>query len=199
MMTLNIARFENTSVRLNALVQTARRPEALMREVGRRGANVLKAHFRSRDRQPNRLGGKRTHFWRQVADSVNNPTVQGAQAVISITQPGIAQKVFGGRITPKNTRALTIPVDPLAYGRAASVFEKQTGIKLFLLRKKQGGLSRLLAGEDAGGIKVFYVLASSVNQSPDPDALPARAAFLAALEDQAQKHINRQINSQKQS
>lgn len=184
-----------TKSRLATLLGAALRPEAMMAEVGRRGANELKTHFRSRNRSSkNKLGGRRTGFWRQVADSVQNPRVVGSEAIVSITHPAIAQKVFGGTIKAKVAGALSIPLDAESYGRRPSVFERETGIKLFKLRKKGGGISNLLAGEGPNGIRVFYVLVKSVTQTPDKEALPPKTSFQLAIIDQAEKHLRRQIS-----
>ncbi|MCW5556615.1 MAG: hypothetical protein KIT22_02035 [Verrucomicrobiae bacterium] len=100
--------------RLGALVRQIERPEALLAVLGRDAANQLRSHFRGKDRTPNQLGGKRTHFWRQVADSVQAPrlTNGGHAVVVSITHPAIAQKLKGGRIRAKRVSFLTIPVSP---------------------------------------------------------------------------------------
>ena len=61
------------------LLAQARRPAGILLVAGRAVANLLKRHYRGRDRaEPNKLGGPRTHFWREVADSVQAPVVEGA-------------------------------------------------------------------------------------------------------------------------
>lgn len=177
-----------------ALLRTSN-PSALLKEVGRRGANELKTHFRGRNRIPNKLGGRRTNYWRRVADSVQNPVLRGTSSVaITVNDATFAQKVFGGTITPKSRKALTIPVDPRAHGRTVGVFTQETGIKLFFLRTKKGGLSGLLAGESGSGINVFYLLAKSVRQKPDPNALPPESDFNSAIADQTERHLARALS-----
>jgi len=172
----------------------ARNRPGIMKVVGRRGSNELKKHFRMRNRTPNKLGGTRTNFWQGVADAVQNPVLVGDSGVcISINHPAFAQKVFGGTIKPKNAKALTIPVEPEAYGRTVATFQQETGIQLFLLKKKAGGMSNLLAGiVDEHTVKVFYVLQSSVDQAADPQALPDQNQFEAALLDEAEQYLNRE-------
>jgi hypothetical protein len=179
----------------DALARTSN-PRGLLMEVGRRGANDVRAHLRKRNLKGNKLGGRRTNYWRRVADSVQAPEMKGSDAVVvSITDGTFAQKVFGGRIVPKNARALTVPVDARAHGRTVRVFEQETGIKLFKLRKRGGGLSNLLAGEDNAGIRVFYKLLGAVNQDKDAAALPPDHEFEAALGEQAELHLRRQIRN----
>jgi hypothetical protein len=182
---------QGTTAELDRIAGQLRNPNALLKAVGRRGAEELRKHFRNRNQQGNKLGGRRSNFWRQVADSTNNPVQEGTSRVrISISHPAFAQKVFGGTIKAKNAGALTIPVDPLAYDRTVAVFQQQTGIQLFRLRKKGGGFSNLLAGFISEKVlRVFYVLAKSVTQAADPEALPDRAQFNAAILETATDQI----------
>ena len=75
------------------------------------------------------------------------------------------------------------------------MFQQETGIQLFLLRKKGGGMSNLLAGiTGEHSVKVFYVLMKSVTQQADPDALPDQTKFESALVDEAQQYVEREIH-----
>lgn len=188
-----------TLEQLGRMQEQLQNPEALLKVIGRRGANELKKHFRDRNQKGNKLGGRRTNFWRQIADSVNAPVTEGGSRVrISIAHPHFAQKVFGGPITPKRRQALTIPVAPEAHGRTVAVFQQETGIQLFRLKKKGGGFTNLLAGavgSSADKFKVYYVLVKSVAQDPDPDALPERNKFRLAIMETANEMLQRQIKS----
>lgn len=183
------------SARLERIALQAKNPRALLAEVGRRAGNELKKHFRLRDRDPNKLGGARTHFWIGVSRSVSAPVPMGSFGVsgvrIDITHPGFAQKVFGGRIVPKRARALTIPVHPAAHGRRASVLANE-GVKLFVLKTGPSKLGVLAAKQPDGGMEVYYVLSRGVDQEADPQAMPAEGALAEAVRDQAEKHIERQ-------
>lgn len=169
--------------------------QALLKVLGRRGSEELRRWFRARNSLPNKMSAPKTNFWRRVADATNNGQVEGSNRVrISVGSPYFAQKVFGGRITPKRGAYLTIPVDPASRGRTVSVFEHETGITLFRLRKKGGGLTDLLAAAEASGhIKVYYILSKGVDQDPDPNALPPRAGFYAAILEEAEQMLSRQI------
>lgn len=173
-----------TASALRRIARQIGNPRALLAVVGRRGGEELRAHFRSRVNEGNKLGGVRTNFWRGVADTVNDGRLQGSSRVrISVTHDAFAQKVFGGPIVPKNGKKfLTIPVDKEAYGVTVAVLQQRLGVTLFRPRKKGGGFSKVLAAaERGGGIKVYYALAERVNQKPDPDALPPRSAFNQAI------------------
>lgn len=185
------------SQRLPILMGQLKHPTALLSILGREAGNRLKAHFRQKDRtEPNKLGGKRQHFWRQVTDSVQAPRISGKgdQVTVSITHPAIAQKVMGGPIRPKRVKFLTIPVTPDAYGRTARTFEAETGLKLFFLRVGKGSFTTpVLASARGGGIQVEYILRTSVNQAPNPTALPAAEAMSMALLSRAEKYVARKL------
>ena len=180
---------------LSEIGARVRRPAALLKVLGRKANSELKSHFRRRNRVPNRLGGRRTNYWRRVADSVNSPVVEGATRVrVAITEPTFAHKVRGGLITPKRARFLTVPVDKEAHGRTVAVFQRETGIRLFRLRRRGGGLSNLLAGVvSEGRVKVFYVLLSSVNQEPDREALPPRSYMESVIVITARSYLDREL------
>ena len=167
-----------------------------MAAAGREGANRLRKHFRQKDREePNKLGGGREHFWLAVARSVSQPVVlaSGRTVVIDITDGRFAQKLFGGTIRAKRAGALTIPQTPEAYGRAASVFEHETGLKLFLLGTEFSG--RLMA-QVGNRVVTEYLLRQSVQQPKDATALPPQAEFEAGVIERAQAASARQIAGQ---
>lgn len=196
-----------TQARLSGLASKLKRPQELAEVIGREAQNRLIDHFREKDRtEPNALGGDRQHFWRQVADSVAAPRITGAgtEVRIAINHPAYRQKLQGGTITAKNKKALTIPVDPKAYGRTAGnsegggpgTFEAYTGLHLWLLKKSDGAPdSGMLVAVEDGRLRVFYILRKSVTQDPDPTALPPRAEFEQAIIDRAESFTRRAIEA----
>lgn len=194
--TLNDAGFV---ARINRFVEQTKNPAGLMRVLGREAANRLKTHFRAKNKTPNKLGGKRENFWRQVGASVQNPVVagDGHSVSVSINDPRFAQKVFGGTITAKRAKALTIPVTPEAYGRSASTFEQETGLKLFLVKTGQGAFANaVLATQRGKGLQVEYILTKSVDQPPDPTALPARQEMETAIVARGQSFLANEAKQQ---
>lgn len=184
----------NARVYLANILAQARRPAGIMAVAGRAAANLLKKHFRGRDReQPNKLGGPRTHFWLEVGRSVQAPVVSdsGTTVTVAISHPVIAQKVFGGTIRAKRAGALTIPQTPEAYGRTAATFERETGLKLVFI--KQGGHAILASRAEGQGLTVQYVLVKSVHQDPDPKALPPDKDIEDAALQAADKALERQL------
>lgn len=160
---------------LRILLKQAENNAPLSRVLGRAGANVLRKHFRERNKTGNQLGGKRTHFWSRVAESVQAPRPLPGRIVIPVTHPAIAQKVFGGTITPKKAKHLAIPIDAAAHGKSPRVFP------LLQFAMTRAGV-KLLGLPVAGGMKWLYVLKPSITQAPDPRALPTDAAMGKALE-----------------
>lgn len=176
------------------LIAQAKRPTAMAKELGRRGTNELKAWFRQRNRTPNRMGGRRSNLWARIADSVHQPQFVGTSKVqISVTHPVIMQKIKGGRITAKRHKYLTLARVPEAYDRTVAVFQRETGIVLQFV--KIGGVAMMIQAMGRGAFRVVYLLKTSVDQEADPNALPPKAQWLAALLDQATKHLNRQNRS----
>jgi uncharacterized protein (DUF697 family) len=170
--------------KINRFAAQTKNPTGLMKVLGREAANRLKAHFRAKNKTPNKLGGKRENFWNRVGQSVQNPVVgsSGREVSVSINDPRFVRKVFGGTITAKRAKALSIPVTAEAYGRSPSTFEQETGLKLFLVRTGSGGFQNaVLATQRGKGLQVEYVLKKSVNQDADPTALPDEKAMEAAL------------------
>jgi len=179
----------------NRRLAEARNPVAVLMASGRELANQLKKHFRAKEQSnPNKLSDRRSHFWLQVAQSVNAPIQTGYNVVsVRVSDPRIAQKVFGGPIVPKRAGALTIPVSEKAYGRTAATFEAETGLKLFLLKKgKDSERGGVLAAKIGDQIEVEYILAKSVQQEPDPTALPPMSELEKAILARAQSVVDHQ-------
>lgn len=182
----------------NRVLGRAKDPTAVLMASGRELNNQLVRHFRAKDRTPNKLSSRREHFWLQVSRTVSQPEQTGYNAVtVNVADPRIAQKVFGGTISAKRAGALTIPIEDRAYGRTAATFERETGLKLFLLKKGGKDTTELehavLAVKEAGGgITPEYVLTSSVDQDADPTALPDENQLRAAIIARAQKAAERQ-------
>ncbi|EIP99452.1 hypothetical protein OpiT1DRAFT_03969 [Opitutaceae bacterium TAV1] len=163
------------------------------------GAGVRKnliLHFSKLDRErPNRLGGKRTHFWEQVMNSVHQPELDGGDGLkIGIAHVGAAQRYFGGTIRPKEKQWLTIPARTEAYGAdarkfkdlhfvffrrglAALVQNEQTSLTIG--RRRKDGSRKVSAGESTGG-GVFYWLKKEVTQKPDKTVLPPESELAQA-------------------
>lgn len=158
---------------------------------GRALAAFMRRHYEEKDvREPNRLGGDRTHFWKAIAKSVQEPVVSGGSVFVKVKDRRIGQKVYGGPIVPKRARALTIPIHPAAHGRRAAVLAAKLG-RLFVVRTKGG--SAFLAGKIGRVITFYYLLRRRVFQAPWPGSLPSqkgmRRVFTVALKSYFQRRF----------
>jgi hypothetical protein len=185
---------DETRRRLSGIVEMSRRPRSILQAAAIATQTVLQRHFTARDKQGNRLGGRRTHFWRGVRDSTVVTDVTDRYALITIGKQEFAQKVFGGPLTAKEKPDLTIPVSAEAHGRRVSML-KEAGIQVFRIRRK--AKRDLLAEQlEGGGIKVHYVLVpkgDSIHQDPDPEAMPPRLDMDRAAVAAAQAQLNTEI------
>lgn len=160
------------------------------------GAVAVESYIRTEyyaeknDREPNRLGGRRTNFWSDVGRSVSKPVIRNLSAIIRIKDPRIAQKVFGGPIRPKRSKFLTIPISQESHGLRVSVFERKTGKKLFRIKSKKGNF--LLVESVDGGIIPHYSLKQEVDQKPWPGALPKDQEMQERFEAGAIEYIEAQ-------
>jgi hypothetical protein len=98
-----------------------------------------------------------------------------------------AFKVRGGTITPKRAKALTIPLIREAKGLYASVYQQNTGHRLFTIKGKHALFERM-EGSTTGArgrrgrpgttairtsnIRAVYALVASVTMGPWPGAVP---------------------------
>lgn len=182
MITIKLSKDEVTP-HLRKLLKQAETNGPLAKVLGRAGANVLKKHFRARNKTGNKLGGTRTNFWSRVAESVQSPVSGPGKIVIPVTHPAIAQKVFGGTITAKKAKNLAIPIDAKAHGKSPRVFP------LLQFAMTRAGV-KLLGMKDAGGkFQALYILKKSVTQAKDPKALPTDAEMGKALETAGNIHL----------
>ncbi len=137
--------------------------------------------------KPNQMGGKRTHFYADIARAVQRPQVNAEGVTIPINHVGLAQRWLGGTIkagvgtstaTGGPTRWLAIPARSESYGRTPAEFS-QAGQPLRFVKTRSGGA--MLIAEAGGaegrlrseqGLAMFW-LVKEVNQKPDPSVMPA--------------------------
>lgn len=135
---------------------------------GYAAANRWREHFYEKDATPNRLGGRRTHYWAKAGDSVGFK-VLGKSISITAAQVGLVHRYQGGTIKPKDAKLLTIPVNPKAHGHRAREFDLQ------LIRTGKGRGAKFILAKVRGNkkqLEVYYLLVPSVTQKADPTVLP---------------------------
>ena len=143
----------------------------------------------------NKMGATPVNFYADAARNTNR-RVSPEGVIIAINKIGIRQRVKGGRITAVNSKFLTIPIDPRAYGKTAAGFGdalqlvviKGRGAYLALKgeavdnglgkakRKRGSAKSEPVQGPERGPI--MFILKRSVTQQPDPTVLPSDAEYL---------------------
>lgn len=144
------------------------------------GRTALMRYYRALDaRKPNRLGGKRTHWWRGVATSVQNPVLRSeGEALIAITQPGLAMRADpqGGVVRPREKEFLAIPIHKESHGVWARDWKaRHPDRPLFRIRSRKG--NDLLMVKKGDGISPRYLLRKEARIPHDPEALPGSEDF----------------------
>ncbi|HWM26595.1 MAG TPA: hypothetical protein VNP98_17390 [Chthoniobacterales bacterium] len=185
---------------LRALIEhvTNRRP--LNAALGKRGEVELREHFLERNQEPNKRGWPKQDFWNRIRKSTALSTVDASGATVTISDPAINQKVFGGDITPKEGKYLAIAAIAEAYGRSPRSFSNLEPVirwrdgqrravalaerRASLLRSRKDGTGTEKKREEVGG-KIFYWLVEKIRQKKDPRALPKPEIFERALFEEA--------------
>ena len=142
------------------------------------------AYARTHHESAHRLGAQPTGHMEDAVDSISyGPDGNGAAAV-TIPIPGFS-RVFGNvTITPKNAKALTLPINSISYGRRAGEM-RHLGFTLFKFGKKEGGRNGVLYGYRDGDdhIEPLYALKSRVTLRQDRSMLPSDEEMSAAAQD----------------
>jgi hypothetical protein len=163
-------------------------PERINPVIGQAARNTYREHlFGLNSSRANRLGGKRTNYFagaaRGTSWSATSDTV-----TVSINQVGIRQRVFGGKITARTSKFLTIPACPEAYGKRAREFGD---LKYIIFPKGGPALVRVTGKGDAAKLKVMYWLRRSITQLPDPSVLPYPQLVLTRIHTAVSSTIDR--------
>ena len=174
-------------------------PAELNAAAGRSVQSLLVTHLTQYNRShPNKLGGKRTNWYRQMAEATHL-TVTPEQALVSIAHIGARIGILGGTIYPgvnasfvsgKPTRLLTIPANAAAHGERAQKFSDRLMMIIFK-RQKSSGLVGMLVEKAAVSAKgkpakkgvmnrIMYWLTGRATIKPAPDLLPDDKAIEAS-------------------
>ena len=143
------------------------------RSIGVGGGLYVKKHFRHLDKtEPNKLGGKRTHFWEKAGRLTQaRMTKDGTAMAVFTTQIGVRQQILGGPIVPKKAKWLTIPITAEAHGHRArdSYWQRFGGLDFETVYGKNAKSNLFLVDEHG---EAHYVLRKFVNQKPHPQFMP---------------------------
>ena len=154
-----IARFENataTSAMLRHLIASLKNKGAFFKVWGHKTSLMAKTSARAHSH-----GGK---FWPSIANLTKVTSANDSGAVVQCLHFAGAQKEYGGTITAKNAKFLTIPIAPEAKGKRAGEFEN-TFVMGGIIFQSAGG-RRGSASEERP--KALFVLKKSVDQKAEP-------------------------------
>jgi len=149
-----------------------------VRELTRRHLTRLSGE---RHATANKLGASPSGHLGQAVRAVEGAeiTAQNDGASFVINHAGLGRAFHDVTITPKNAKALTIPVAAIAYNRRAGQFNN-----LFVWKNKTTG-NAFLAMRDPSGAKdakplLVYLLVRSVTQKQDRSLLPSNDEWESA-------------------
>ena len=166
-------------------------PESAAKVCAEAGADVVRSHFvdlsRSRHRQ-----GQRINYYLQAADSVTSDA-DGGEAFVRIPHTGIAQRYYGGVISPSGRISPVTgkPVTRLAIGIKGTPGEGHTPADfadLFVSvrkgSKKDGDKGNAyLAVKSGESVQYLFTLVTRVEQAAAPSVLPENGKILNAAAD----------------
>lgn len=143
-------------------------PVGLDKTIGTDLAEMTRSHLRALDEaRPNRIGGKRSHYYGQAARNTRMYLTPG-NIRIAIQQIGISLHYFGGTVVPVTKKWLTIPVTSESYGRRAGEF---SGLRFVMLK-----------GDDKAGLfdrskTMQYLLVKKTKHNADTTVVPNEQAL----------------------
>lgn len=191
---------ENVLARLGDISKLGVDRQALNEDVGRQLANDLREHFRMRNLNGprNKFGARSSGFWSEIRNSVRDGEVDDGGVTVTISDPRVAQKYYGGRITMDQHR-LAIPARAEAYNKSPRIFSNLRAVffrsgAVALVdyepeQKRVKGEKRIGRKPDRG--LIFYWLVKAVEQEPDYDTLPQADIEATRLLEAAERHVQR--------
>lgn len=201
MITVQVNITDNASPALAALISSLTGPQSveLSEQGGIAARNAATKYHREFDQgngwRGNRyLGSSRPgggSFGSDVARAWALASFTSDGAVISNAAPFYRHKVEGGTLVPKRGEFLTIPLIPEASGIRASVYQENSGKRLFRPR----GKNVLMESTGSGTVRAVYALVRSITQAPWPNALPPSEAIAAAYTNQYRTSLLERLNS----
>lgn len=206
---LSIVTQEGHYQRTLAAVQARYGKKDVNEVLGRTASEFIRKHLEQYNAEnPNKLGGKRTNFFRQAAKAIS--FLAGEDEVdVKISMLGLRQQWRGGPITPgKNasyssggpTRLLTIPAIAAAHGKRAGEFDNLDLVMFSWFGKDFGDLEGMLVERtktkllvkggkrakrkksalEQRGKAVFWLVSRAVTK-PHPGVLPTQEELHTAL------------------
>lgn len=184
-MLINIQITDQLSPEINRFHAAVVDRRALHAAVAGNLAKKLREHFGARERQGNKRGWPKRHFWaREGRQNTSVTAISADGAEVTVASAAIAFKAKGGAIRAKRARNLAIPLTARAYAAGSP---REGGIK-DLFFAKAGGRAFLAIPIMRGKKKTIspqYLLTPSVTQAADPNALPKQSEIEAHIQNSA--------------
>lgn len=139
--------------------------------IGAAANEACVTHLAQRDREPNKTGFPKAHFWERIARGTREEVDSGGVTIV-FPYP-MRMKVEGGTVRPVRARFLTIPMTAAAYGKRAREF---SDLKFAVVP----GIGRALVTSGPEAVVMYRLVRQAVIPS-DPRALPADQTLLAAM------------------
>lgn len=189
-----ITRSDSVTPDLKRIAAQLKNTRPLMAVLGKQLEIDIRKHFLARDKEPNKRGFPKRHFWRDIAKQTALTKIEEKSAEVSVSSPELAHKITGGIVTPKRAKALSIAISPEAYkAGSASLFPKpltmivRPGKPPLLVETGVIGKSKVW--------KIHYILLKSVRHAADPRALPPQDGLNANLLARAKSYLDRKLLS----
>lgn len=141
---------------------------------------TCRRHFEMRDREGNKNGWPRTHFWRRVVSAAASASISsGRSASVTVFSPEFARKVRPRNpMRPRHAKMLAIPLTAEAAGYGGPR-NYSGGERLFVFTSKRG--NKILGYATSAGLEPLWVLKYSVIHRPDKMPWPSTASLLSAV------------------
>jgi hypothetical protein len=159
-------------------ITTAATSPGVRQVIGRAATNLIQKHLRELDSQrPNKLGGKRGHFYSKAAASTHyRHAADGVQ--VAITHTGFALRYYGGVVRPRpGKKALAIPVRATHYG----IWPKELNDPTLFVHWPKGKRVGILAKRVGSSLRALYFLVSKATIHADKSLLPKQSALQTAV------------------
>lgn len=182
-----LAPYQDIERRLDAGNSSSAAGEVLATVVQR---HVLRASA-ARHRTASRLGATPTGHLSEGAANIRMEKA-GRQAVVTVPIPGITRAFHDLHIRPRTAKALTIPINAVAYGMRAPELAAR-GWSLFTLPAREGPGAGILFGRRAGARSTvaLYLLRESADVPQDRGLMPSDEEMGEALAYGVQMEIER--------
>ena len=162
-------RFHELQATMTPATASSAAAEVLATRVQR---HVLRAAA-TRHRTASRLGATPTGHLSEGAANIRMEK-DGGRAVVTVPIPGITRAFGDMHIRPRSAKALTIPINAVAYGVRAPELAAR-GWRLFTLPAREGPGAGILFGRRAGAASALalYLLRESADVPQDRGLMPS--------------------------